>query len=171
VANDTTSLTIVGNLTADPELRYLPSGAALVKFTVAQTRRVLDKASGQWKDGDPLFLTCTAWRDLAEHIVESLHRGTRVVVTGRLRLSRWETPEGEMRSAYGLEVDDIGPSLRWATAKVQKMTRSNGGTGLDNTAPDDPWATASRQRPTTSTDSATGTGDTWTAPEDTPPPF
>jgi single-strand DNA-binding protein len=137
VANDTT-LTVVGNLTADPELRFLPNGVGMVKFTVAQTPRVLDKASGQWKDGDPLFLSCTAWRDLAEHIAESLSRGARVVVTGRLRLSRWETPEGEKRSAYGLEVDDIGPSLRWATAKVQKMTRTNGTNGTAGTADDNP---------------------------------
>lgn len=137
MANDTT-LTVVGNLTADPELRFLPNGVGMVKFTVAQTPRVLDKASGQWKDGDPLFLSCTAWRDLAEHIAESLSRGARVVVTGRLRLSRWETPEGEKRSAYGLEVDDIGPSLRWATAKVQKMTRTNGTNGTAGTADDNP---------------------------------
>ncbi|MDG4790006.1 single-stranded DNA-binding protein [Micromonospora sp. WMMD1102] len=148
MANDITSLTVVGNLTADPELRYLTNGTAVAKFTVAQTPRVLDKASGQWKDGDPLFLTCTAWRDLAKHIAESLTRGARVVVTGRLKLSRWETPEGDKRSAYGLDVDDIGPSLRWATAKVQKMTRTNGngGAGPVDIPPNDPWAVATPAR-------------------------
>ena len=118
-----TTITMVGNLAADPELRFLPNGTGMVKFTVASTPRTMDRQSGQWKDGDPLFLTCTAWRDLAEHIAESLAKGTRVILSGRLRLSRWETEAGEKRSAYGLEVDEVGPSLRWATAKVQKMSR------------------------------------------------
>src|SRR5215210_7996998 len=99
----------------------------MVKVTVASTPRTLDRQSGQWKDGDPLFLTCTAWRDTAEHIAESLAKGTRVVVVGRLRLSRWETEEREKRSAYGLDVDEIGPSLRFAQAKVTKMSRAKAG--------------------------------------------
>src|SRR3954464_2667029 len=119
-----TTMTVVGNLTDDPELRFLPNGTAMVKFTIASTPRTLDRESGQWKDGDPLFLNCTAWRDIAEHIAESLAKGTRVIAFGRLRLSRWETPEGEKRSAYGLDVDEIGPSLRFAQAKVSKMTRT-----------------------------------------------
>src|SRR5689334_218217 len=123
MANETT-MTIVGNLTADPDFRFTPSGTGVAKFTVASTPRVFDKTSGQYRDGEPLFLTCTAWRDLAENIANSLTKGARVVVTGRLRLSRWETPEGEKRSAYGLDVDEIGPSLRFATAKVQKLSRS-----------------------------------------------
>ena len=139
-----TTLTVVGNLTAEPDLRYTPAGVAMVKFTVASTPRVFDRTVNEYKDGDPLFLTCTAWRDLAEHVGESLHKGTRVVVTGRLRLSRWETDEGEKRSAYGLDVDDIGPSLRFATAKVQKMTRTNG--HATSVAPDE-WATATDTRP------------------------
>ena len=138
-----TQITVTGNLTGDPELRFLPNGTGMVKFTVASTPRTLDRQSGQWKDGDPLFLTCTAWRDLAEHIAESLAKGTRVVVVGRLRLSRWETDEGEKRSAYGLEVDEIGPSLRFATAKISKTTRTKGGDGfVPADAPDDAWNTA-----------------------------
>src|SRR5262245_58213449 len=123
MANETT-VTTVGNLTADPDLQFTPAGVARVKFTVASTPRVFDQTTGAYRDGDPLFLTCTAWRDLAEHAAESLAKGTRVVVVGRLRLSRWETPEGEKRSAYGLEVDELGPSLRFATARVQKLTRT-----------------------------------------------
>src|SRR5215217_7627951 len=125
MANETV-LTVVGNLTGDPELRFTPQGVAMVKLTIASTPRTFDKASGEYRDGDALFLNCTAWRDLAEHIAESLARGSRVVATGRLRLSRWETPEGEKRSAYGLEIDEIGPSLRFATAKVVKTTRTSG---------------------------------------------
>ncbi|MEU4789409.1 single-stranded DNA-binding protein [Micromonospora tulbaghiae] len=142
MANDTT-VTVVGNLTADPELRFTPAGVALVKFTVASTPRVFDRASGEYRDGDPLFLTCTAWRDLAEHIAESLAKGTRVVVTGRLRLSRWENEQGEKRSAYGLDVDEVGPSLRFATAAVKKMARTRNGDGFTPEMPaDDPWSTA-----------------------------
>jgi len=141
MANET-ALTVVGNLTADPELRYTAEGVALVKFTVASTPRVLDRASGEFRDGEPLFLTCTAWRDMAEHVAESLAKGNRVVVTGRLRLSRWETEEGEKRSAYGLDVDDVGPSLRFATAKVQRMTRTRASAPSDAVGPDDPWSSA-----------------------------
>src|SRR2546429_4982895 len=143
MANDTT-ITVIGNLTGDPELRFTPNGVALGKFTIASTPRVLDQKTGQYRDGEPLFLTCTAWRDLAEHVAESLSKGARVVVVGRLRLSRWETPEGDKRSAYGLEVDEVGPSLRWATAKVQKMTRARAGDGFTPAdVPGDPWSTAS----------------------------
>ena len=144
MANET-SITMVGNLTADPELRFLPSGAAMVKFTVASTPRVLDRESGQWKDGDVLFMACTAFRDIAEHIAESLTRGTRVIVTGRLRLSRWETEQGEKRSMFGLDVDEIGPSLKFAQAKVTRMNRTNGKGGdgfLPADVPDDAWNTA-----------------------------
>src|SRR3954449_8225734 len=138
-----TTINVVGNLTDDPELRFLPNGTAMAKFTIASTPRTLDKESGQWKDGDPLFLNCTAWRDLAEHIAESLTKGTRVIVAGRLKLSRWETDEGEKRSAYGLDVDEIGPSLRFAQAKVTKMTRTKAGDGFTpNDVPDDAWSSA-----------------------------
>lgn len=144
MATNDTSLTIVGNLTADPELRYTTNGVAIAKFTVAQTPRMFDKESNSYKDGEPLFLTCTAWRELAENVAESLTKGARVVVTGRLKLSRWETPEGEKRSAYGLDVEDVGPSLRFARAQVKKMARSN---GAGASAPDDPWSTSTVSRP------------------------
>ncbi|MEV4415073.1 single-stranded DNA-binding protein [Catellatospora sp. NPDC049609] len=142
MANETT-LTLVGNLTADPELRYTPAGAALCKFSVASTPRMYDKATNQWKDGDPLFMNCSAWRDLAENIAESLVRGSRVVVTGRLKLNRWTTPEGENRQAMQLDVEDIGASLRYATAQVKKMSRTNSGAGGSVPAAagePDPWA-------------------------------
>jgi single-strand DNA-binding protein len=124
-----TVITIVGNLTDDPELRFTPSGAAVAKFRIASTPRTLDRESGQWKDGEPLFLACNIWRDAAEHVAESLQRGARVIVQGRLRQRSYETREGEKRTVYELEVDEIGPSLRYATAKVQKMNRSGGGGG------------------------------------------
>jgi single-strand DNA-binding protein len=155
MANDTT-VTVVGNLTNDVDLRYTPAGVAMAKFTVASTPRVFDRGSGEYRDGDPLFLTCTAWRELAEHAAESLRKGTRVVVHGRLRLSRWETDEGEKRSAYGLDVDELGPSLRFATATVKKMTRARA--GADGFAPDvpagDAWTTASPDKPATAAPAA-----------------
>lgn len=138
-----TTLTIIGNLTADPELRFTQGGAALCKFSVASTPRRFDQASGQWKDDEPLFLNCTAWRDLAENVAHSLTRGARVVVTGRLRLNRWETPEGEKRQAMQLDVDEVGPSLRYATAQVNKLTRSTAavaGVSAAAGADADPWA-------------------------------
>src|SRR3712207_6062959 len=136
-----TQITVTGNLTVDPELRFTPQGVAMVKFTVASTPRVFDRTKNEYRDGDPLFLTCTGWRDMAEHIAESLAKGTRVVVVGRLRLSWWETDEGDKRSAYGLEVDEVGPSLRFATAAVKKMTRAKaGGDGFTPAeVPDDAW--------------------------------
>ncbi|XVU25461.1 single-stranded DNA-binding protein [Actinoplanes sp. CA-054009] len=124
-----TTITVVGNLTDDPELRFTPSGAAVAKFRIASTPRTLDRQSGEWKDGEPLFLACNIWRDAAEHVAESLQRGSRVIVQGRLRQRSYETREGEKRTVYELEVDEIGPSLRYATAKVQRMNRSGGGGG------------------------------------------
>src|SRR2546421_1656158 len=124
-----TTITVIGNLTDDPELRFTPSGAAVAKFRVASTPRTLDRASGEWKDGEPLFLACSVWRQAAENVAESLQRGSRVIVQGRLRQRSYETKEGEKRTVYELEVDEIGPSLRYATAKVQKMSRSSGGGG------------------------------------------
>jgi len=142
-----TTITVIGNLTDDPELRFTPSGAAVARFRVASTPRYLDRQSGEWKDGEPLFLSCTAWRQAAENIAESLQRGTRVIVSGRLRQRSYETKEGEKRTVIELEVDEIGPSLRYATAKVQKMSRSGGGFGPSGGQGgggnfDDPWATA-----------------------------
>jgi single-strand DNA-binding protein len=141
-AGDTT-ITIVGNLTDDPELRFTPSGLAVAKFRVASTPRTMDRQTNEWKDGDPLFLSCTVWRQAAENVAESLTRGSRVIVSGRLRQRSYETREGEKRTVIELEVDEIGPSLRYATAKVQKMSRS-GGNGFGSSQPpgpgDDPWA-------------------------------
>ncbi|MDG4754949.1 single-stranded DNA-binding protein [Micromonospora sp. WMMD718] len=152
MAGDTT-ITVIGNLTDDPELRFTPSGAAVAKFRVASTPRFMDKASGEWKDGEPLFLSCTVWRQAAENVAESLQRGARVIVSGRLRQRSYETREGEKRTVIELEVDEIGPSLRYATAKVQKMSRSGGGGGGGGFGGgggqgggggnfDDPWASA-----------------------------
>jgi single-strand DNA-binding protein len=153
MAGDTT-ITVIGNLTDDPELRFTPSGAAVAKFRVASTPRFMDKASGDWKDGEPLFLSCTVWRQAAENVAESLQRGARVIVSGRLRQRSYETREGEKRTVIELEVDEIGPSLRYATAKVQKMSRSSGGGGGYGASggggggqggggyADDPWASA-----------------------------
>ena len=151
-AGDVT-ITVIGNLTDDPELRFTPSGAAVAKFRVASTPRFLDRQTNEWKDGEPLFLTCNVWRQAAENVAESLQRGARVIVSGRLRQRSYETRDGEKRTVIELEVDEIGPSLRYATAKVQKMSRSGGGGGGfgsgggNNQAGgggnfDDPWATA-----------------------------
>ncbi|OBB96638.1 single-stranded DNA-binding protein [Mycobacterium sp. 852002-40037_SCH5390672] len=128
MAGDTT-ITVVGNLTADPELRFTPSGAAVANFTVASTPRIYDRQSGEWKDGEALFLRCNIWREAAENVAESLTRGSRVIVTGRLKQRSFETREGEKRTVFEVEVDEIGPSLRYATAKVNKASRSSGGGG------------------------------------------
>jgi single-strand DNA-binding protein len=128
VAGDTT-ITVVGNLTADPELRFTPSGAAVANFTVASTPRIFDRQSSEWKDGEALFLRCNIWREAAENVAESLTRGSRVIVTGRLKQRSFETREGEKRTVFEVEVDEIGPSLKYATAKVNKANRSGGGGG------------------------------------------
>ncbi|SMC95751.1 single-stranded DNA-binding protein [Lentzea albidocapillata] len=122
-----TTITVVGNLTADPELRFTQSGAAVTSFTVASTPRKFDKNSGEWKDGEALFLRCNVWRQVAENVAESLTRGSRVVVSGRLRQRSFDTKEGEKRTVVELEVDEIGPSLRYATAKVNRVSRGSGG--------------------------------------------
>ncbi|GAB3395861.1 single-stranded DNA-binding protein [Amycolatopsis echigonensis] len=159
MAGDTV-ITVVGNLTSDPELRFTPSGAAVANFTVASTPRTLDRQTGEWKDGEALFLRCNIWRQAAENVAESLTRGARVVVQGRLKQRSFETKEGEKRTVVELEVDEIGPSLRYATAKVNKVSRGGGGGGDfgggggftggggnrgggGNSAPaDDPWGSA-----------------------------
>jgi single-strand DNA-binding protein len=122
-----TQITIVGNLVADPELRFTPAGQPVATFRVASTPRIRDAASGEWKDGDSLFLTCNVWRQAAENAAESLQRGMRVIVYGRLRQRNYETKEGEKRTVYEVEVDDVGPSLRNASAKVTRANRSSGG--------------------------------------------
>lgn len=149
-----TTLTVVGNLVADPELRFTQSGAAVTSFTVASTPRTFDKNSGEWKDGEALFLRCNAWRQVAENVSESLTRGSRVLVTGRLRQRSFDTKEGEKRTVVELEVDEVGPSLRYATATVNKISRGDGATAgwgqgrSQAQAPAvDPWATDPPQRP------------------------
>ena len=124
-----TQITIAGNLVDDPELRFTPAGQPVARFRVASTPRFRDNASGEWKDGDSLFLTCNVWRQAAENVAESLQRGMRVIVSGRLRQRSYETKEGEKRTVYEVEVDDVGPSLRNASAKVAKVSRSGGGFG------------------------------------------
>jgi single-strand DNA-binding protein len=145
-----TVITIVGNLTDAPELRFTPSGAGVCKFRVASTPRTFDRQTSEWRDGEPLFLDCQLWRDAAEHVAESLDRGARVIVQGRLRQESWEDKNGGgRRSKYVLEVDEIGPSLRYATAKVQKMQRSGGQQGQGQRPQQggggDPWATQGAQ--------------------------
>jgi single-strand DNA-binding protein len=125
-----TPITVVGNLVADPELRFTASGQPVATFRVASTPRIRDNASGEWKDGDSLFLTCNVWRQAAENAAESLQRGMRVIVTGRLKQRNYETKEGEKRTVYEIEVDDVGPSLRNASAKVAKVNRTGGGGGF-----------------------------------------
>lgn len=153
MAGDTV-ITVVGNLTGDPELRFTPSGAAVANFTVASTPRTFDRQSNEWKDGDTLFMRCSIWREAAENVAESLTKGTRVIVQGRLVQRSYETREGEKRTVVELQVDEVGPSLRYASAKVTRAQRSGGGGGgfgggagggggqqggggFDN----DPWAT------------------------------
>jgi single-strand DNA-binding protein len=139
MAQGDTVVTIIGNLTADPELRFTQSGAAVANFTVASTPRHFDKQAQEWKDGDALFMRCNIWRQPAENVAECLTRGARVIVTGRLRQRSFETREGEKRTVMELEVDEVGPSLKFATATVNKANRSGGG----GSAPaDDPWGSA-----------------------------
>ncbi|CAM4242042.1 single-stranded DNA-binding protein [Nocardia sp. NPDC046473] len=162
MAGDTV-ITVIGNLTADPELRFTPAGAAVANFTVASTPRMFDRNSNEWKDGEALFLRCNIWREAAENVAESLTRGSRVIVSGRLKQRSYETAQGEKRTVVELEVDEVGPSLKYATAKVNKTSRGGGGGGGfgsggsgggGNSAPagggggrsggaeDDPWGSA-----------------------------
>lgn len=157
-----TVITVIGNLTADPELRFTPAGAAVANFTVASTPRIFDRNTNEWKDGEALFLRCNIWREAAENVAESLTRGSRVIVSGRLKQRSYETREGEKRTVVELEVDEVGPSLRYATAKVNKTSRGGGGGGFGSNgggggnynagnsgggrsaqgAADDPWGSA-----------------------------
>ena len=144
-AGDTT-ITLVGNLVDDPELRFTPSGAAVAKFRVASTPRYLDKNTNEWKDGESLFLQCQIWRQAAENVAESLTKGMRVILSGRLKQRSYETKEGEKRTVFEVEVDEVGPSLRNATAKVTRTQRAAGGAAAPaaaDTFGDDPWAAAS----------------------------
>jgi single-strand DNA-binding protein len=140
-----TPITVVGNLTSDPELRFTPSGAAVANFTVASTPRQFDRQTNEWKDQETLFLNCSVWRQAAENAAESLQRGMRVIVQGRLKARSYETREGEKRTVFEIDVEEVGPSLKMATAKVTKTTRSGGGQGGGGFSggSDDPWATQS----------------------------
>ncbi|MCW2092803.1 UNVERIFIED_ORG: single-strand DNA-binding protein [Rhodococcus erythropolis] len=133
-----TIITVIGNLTADPELRFTPAGAAVANFTIASTPRTFDKNSNEWKDGDALFLRCNIWKDAAENVAESLTKGMKVIAQGRLKQRSYDTREGEKRTVIELEVDSIGPDLRNATAKVSKKS----GNGGSKAAPKDPWGSA-----------------------------
>lgn len=154
MAGDTV-ITVIGNITGDPELRFTPSGAAVANFTVASTPRAFDRQSNEWKDGETLFMRCSVWRDAAENVAESLNRGTRVIVSGRLKSRSYETKEGEKRTVIEMEVDEVGPSLRYASAKVTKTQRGNGGGGFGGQQSggfggqggqqEDPWATGPGQ--------------------------
>ena len=137
-----TVITVVGNLVDDPELRFTPSGAAVANFTVASTPRTFDRQTNEWKDQDTLFLNCSVWRQAAENAAESLTRGMRVIVQGRLKARSYETREGEKRTVFEIDVDEVGPSMRYATAKVTKTSRSGGGQGYGSGggSGDDPWA-------------------------------
>jgi single-strand DNA-binding protein len=138
-----TVITVVGNLTDNPELRFTASGVPMARFTVAVNPRVFDKATGEWRDGDPSFYTCTAWRQLAENAAESLSKGVRVIVSGTIAQQRWETDQGEKRSTFAVTAEAVGPDLTYATATVRKTTKAGNGT----VGADDPWATASPNRP------------------------
>lgn len=159
-----TTLNITGNLTGDPELRFTPSGAAVANFTIAATPRTFDRNSNEWKDGETLFMRCAAWKELGENVAETLKKGMRVIVEGRLKQRSYETKEGEKRTVIELEVDEIGPSLKYATAAVTRTQRSgNGGQGGQRqaAAQEDPWAT-----PAVATSNAGGWGN---GPESEPP--
>ena len=147
-----TVITVVGNLVDDPELRFTPSGAAVANFRIASTPRTFDRQTNEWKDGDALFLSCSVWRQAAENVAESLQRGMRVVVQGRLKSRTYETREGEKRTVFEVEVEEVGPSLKYATAKVTRTTRQGGGGGYSGgggaaqSGGDDPWATPAPQQ-------------------------
>jgi single-strand DNA-binding protein len=178
MAGDTV-ITVIGNITGDPELRFTPSGAAVANFTVASTPRQFDRQSNEWKDGETLFMRCSVWRDAAENVAESLQRGTRVIVTGRLKSRSYETKEGEKRTVIEMEVDEVGPSLRYATAKVNKTQRGGGGGGFGGggqqgggSQQEDPWATGPSGGQQSSPPQSAPQGGGWgQAPSYDEPPF
>jgi single-strand DNA-binding protein len=151
-----TIITVVGNLTADPELRYTQTGLAVANFTIASTPRTFDRAANDWKDGDALFLRASCWREFAEHVAGSLTKGSRVIATGRLKQRSYETKEGEKRTSIELEVDEIGPSLRYATAQVTRAAGGSGGGGgrQQGAVADEPWAASAPAE----------SGDVWNTP-------
>jgi single-strand DNA-binding protein len=174
-----TVITVVGNLVDDPELRFTPSGAAVANFRIASTPRTFDRQTNEWKDGDALFLTCSVWRQAAENVAESLQKGMRVVVQGRLKSRQYETREGEKRTVFEIDVDEVGPSLKYATAKVTRTQRSGGGGGYGaqqggGQPANDPWATPAPQGAPAGGQAGGGQsgGDPWGAPgvgSDEPP--
>jgi single-strand DNA-binding protein len=157
-----TSITIVGNLVDDPDLRFTPSGAAVANFRIASTPRTYDRQTSEWKDGETLFLSCAVWRQAAENVAESLQRGMRVIVQGRLKSRTFETREGERRTVFEIDVDEVGPSLRSATAKVTKASRSSGDGNYSSSATPaaDPWASSG----TASGGASAPSSDPWAAP-------
>jgi len=166
-----TVITIVGNLVDDPELRFTPSGAAVAKFRIASTPRFMDKQTNEWKDGESLFLSCNVWRQAAENVAESLQRGMRVIVQGRLKQRSYETKEGEKRTVYEIEVDEVGPSLKNATAKVVKTARGGAGGFSGQQADNDPWASASPAPANAGAGASGGTGGWNTPGANDEPPF
>lgn len=181
MAGDTV-ITVIGNITGDPELRFTPSGAAVANFTVASTPRQFDRQSNEWKDGETLFMRCSVWRDAAENVAESLQRGTRVIVSGRLKSRSYETKEGEKRTVVEMEVDEVGPSLRYATAKVNRTQRGTGGGGGfgggqqgggQGGQQEDPWATGPSSAPAAAPQAGGQQGGGWGggAPSYDEPPF
>jgi single-strand DNA-binding protein len=172
MAGDTT-ITLVGNLTADPELRFTPSGAAVANFTVASTPRTFDRQTNEWRDGDAMFLNCAVWRQAAENVAESLQKGMRVIVQGRLKSRSYETRDGERRTVFEIDVDEIGPALRYATARVTRNASgsSQGGGGSRPSAGgsgDDPWASGA---PSTAGARSSQGSDPWATPQSDEPPF
>ena len=175
-----TVITVVGNLVDDPELRFTPSGAAVANFRIASTPRTFDRQTNEWKDGDALFLSCSVWRQAAENVAESLQRGMRVVVQGRLKSRQYETREGEKRTVFEIDVEEVGPSLKYATAKVTRTTRSGGGgggfsggggQGGSSGGDNDPWSTPAPQQ-SGAGPAGGGQADPWGAPgvgSDEPP--
>ena len=174
-----TTITLVGNLTADPELRFTPSGAAVANFTVASTPRTFDRQTNEWRDGDAMFLNCAVWRQAAENVAESLQKGMRVIVQGRLKSRSYETREGERRTVFEIDVDEIGPALKYATAKVSRnasggqgggRSSSGGSGGGGGSYGDDPWASGG-----STGDTGGGrpqqTSDPWSTPQSEDPPF
>jgi single-strand DNA-binding protein len=156
---DETVITVVGNLTSDPELRYTQNGLAVANFTIASTPRNYDRASNEWKDGEALFLRASVWREFAEHVAGSLTKGSRVIATGRLKQRSYETKEGEKRTSIELEVDEIGPSLRYATASVTRAQSSGRGGSPAVGGGDEPWAASAPAAP-----ASAGGGDVWNNP-------
>src|SRR5450759_1055215 len=167
MAGDTV-ITIIGNITGDPELRFTPSGAAVANFTVASTPRQFDRTSNEWKDGETLFMRCSVWRDAAENVAESLQRGARVLVSGRLKSRSYETKEGEKRTVVELDVDEVGPSLKYATAKVNRTQRGTGGSGFSGGGQGGGGQGSSGQGGGSASDSAGQSGSGRGAPADDP---